>query len=133
MLVAYGLGDAGTGMAASLIGFYLFIFYTKAAGLAPWMAGLVLMLARLWDAINDPIIGWLSDKTRTPWGPRLPWILGTALPLGVAGFGTRELAAVAVLGLAGAAPDAAFATGLLYGVLGVLQGIAAAPLFLIRR
>jgi GPH family glycoside/pentoside/hexuronide:cation symporter len=83
MLVAYGLGDAGTGMAASLIGFYLFIFYTKAAGLPPWMAGLVLMLSRLWDAINDPIVGWLSDKTRTPWGPRLPWILGAALPVGV--------------------------------------------------
>ena len=83
MLLAYGLGDAGTGMAASLIGFYLFIFYTKAAGLAPWMAGLVLMLARLWDAVNDPVVGWLSDKTRTRWGPRLPWILGSALPLGV--------------------------------------------------
>ena len=82
MLLAYGLGDAGTGMAASLIGFYLFIFYTKAAGLPPWMAGLVLMLARLWDAINDPLVGWLSDKTRTPWGPRLPWILGAALPVG---------------------------------------------------
>jgi GPH family glycoside/pentoside/hexuronide:cation symporter len=41
------------------------------------------MLARLWDAINDPIVGWLSDKTRTRWGPRLPWILGSALPLGV--------------------------------------------------
>ena len=39
MLVAYGLGDAGTGMAASLIGFYLFVFYTKAAGLPPgWPA-----------------------------------------------------------------------------------------------
>ena len=84
LLVAYGLGDAGTGMAASLIGFYLFIFYTSAAGLPAWMAGLVLMLARLWDAINDPAIGWLSDKTKTRWGPRLPWILGCAVPLGVA-------------------------------------------------
>ena len=64
VLLAYGMGDAGTGMAASLIGFYLFIFYTSAAGLPAWMAGLVLMTARLWDAINDPIIGWLSDKTR---------------------------------------------------------------------
>ncbi|MFN5118437.1 MAG: MFS transporter [Cyanobacteriota bacterium] len=84
MLVAYGLGDAGTGMAASLIGFYLFIFYTSAAGMPAWMAGLVLMLARLWDAINDPLVGWMSDKTRTAWGPRLPWILWGALPLGVA-------------------------------------------------
>ncbi|KEF41153.1 MAG: sugar transporter [Cyanobium sp. CACIAM 14] len=84
VLLAYGMGDAGTGMAASLIGFYLFIFYTAAAGLPAWMAGLVLMLGRLWDAINDPIVGWLSDKTRTPWGPRLPWILGSAVPLGFA-------------------------------------------------
>ena len=83
LLVAYGFGDAGTGMAASLIGFYLFIFYTAAAGLPAWMAGLVLMLARLWDAVNDPVVGWLSDKTRSPWGPRLPWILWSALPLGV--------------------------------------------------
>jgi len=84
LLVAYGLGDAGTGMAASLIGFYLFIFYTAAAGLPAWMAGLVLMLARLWDAINDPLVGWLSDKTHSPWGPRLPWILWSAIPLGIA-------------------------------------------------
>ena len=47
LLLAYGLGDAGTGMAASLLGFYLFIFYTSAAGLPAWMAGLVLMIARL--------------------------------------------------------------------------------------
>ena len=66
LMVSYGLGDAGTGMAASLIGFYLFVFYTSAAGLPPWMAGLVLMLARIWDAINDPIVGWLSDRTRHP-------------------------------------------------------------------
>jgi GPH family glycoside/pentoside/hexuronide:cation symporter len=84
LLWAYGLGDAGTGMAASLIGFYLFIFYTSAAGLPPWLAGLVLMVARLWDAVNDPIVGWLSDKTKTRWGPRLPWILVSALPLGAA-------------------------------------------------
>jgi GPH family glycoside/pentoside/hexuronide:cation symporter len=83
LLWSYGLGDAGTGMAASLIGFYLFVFYTSAAGLPPWMAGLVLMVGRLWDGINDPVVGWLSDKTQTRWGPRLPWILGCALPLGI--------------------------------------------------
>jgi GPH family glycoside/pentoside/hexuronide:cation symporter len=83
LLWSYGLGDAGTGMAASLIGFYLFVFYTSAAGLPPWMAGLVLMVGRLWDGINDPVVGWLSDKTQSRWGPRLPWILGCALPLGI--------------------------------------------------
>ncbi|MEX1317574.1 MAG: MFS transporter [Synechococcaceae cyanobacterium] len=83
LLWSYGLGDAGTGMAASLIGFYLFVFYTSAAGLPAWMAGAVLMVGRFWDGINDPIVGWLSDKTHTRWGPRLPWIFASALPLGI--------------------------------------------------
>jgi GPH family glycoside/pentoside/hexuronide:cation symporter len=84
LMISYGFGDAGTGMAASLIGFYLFVFYTSAAGLPPVMAGGVLMLARIWDAINDPIIGWLSDRTNHPSGPRLPWMVWSAIPLGAA-------------------------------------------------
>jgi len=83
LLWAYGLGDVGTGMGASLIGFYLLRFYV-AAGLPPWLAGLAYGIGRLWDAINDPIVGWLSDKTQSRWGPRLPWILGSAAPLGLA-------------------------------------------------
>ena len=62
-----------------------------------------------------------------------PIFVMAALPVGVAGFGTRELAAVAVLGALGSAPGPALATGVLYGVLGVTQGILAAPLFLLRR
>jgi uncharacterized membrane protein YbhN (UPF0104 family) len=60
-----------------------------------------------------------------------PIFVMAALPLGVAGFGTRELAAVAVLGAAGVPPDLAAGTGLLYGLCGVIQGAAAAPLFLL--
>jgi GPH family glycoside/pentoside/hexuronide:cation symporter len=78
------MGDVGTGMGAALIGFYLLLFYT-AAGLPPWQAGLAYGGGRLWDAVNDPIVGWLSDKTNSPrWGPRLPWILWSAVPLGFA-------------------------------------------------
>jgi GPH family glycoside/pentoside/hexuronide:cation symporter len=81
---AYGLGDVGTGMGAALIGFYLLRFYV-AAGLPPWLAGLAYGIGRLWDAINDPIVGWLSDKTsHHPWGPRIPWMLWSAVPLGIA-------------------------------------------------
>ena len=84
LLWAYGLGDVGTGMGAALIGFYLLRFYV-AAGLPPWLAGLAYGIGRLWDAINDPIVGWLSDKTsHHRLGPRLPWILWGALPLGIA-------------------------------------------------
>lgn len=83
VLWAYGLGDVGTGMGAALIGFYLLRFYV-AAGLPPWQAGLAYGAGRLWDAVNDPIVGWLSDKTsRHPWGPRIPWMLWSAVPLGL--------------------------------------------------
>jgi len=84
LLWSYGLGDVGTGMGAALIGFYLLRFYV-AAGLPPWLAGLAYGVGRLWDAINDPIVGWLSDKTNQhPWGPRIPWMLWSAVPLGAA-------------------------------------------------
>jgi len=84
LLWSYGLGDIGTGMAATQLGFYLFVFYTGVAGLPAWMAGLVLMVLKVWDGINDPLVGWLSDHTKHPWGPRLPWMAGSAIPLGLA-------------------------------------------------
>jgi len=83
MVWAYGFGDAGTGLAATLLGFYLFVFYTSIAGLPAWMAGLVLMIIKVWDGINDPFIGWLSDRTESRWGPRIPWIALSAIPLGL--------------------------------------------------
>ena len=83
LMVGYGLGDAGTGLAASQLGFYLFVFFTCTAGLPAVIAGSLLMVIKLWDGFNDPMIGWLSDHTRTRWGPRLPWMLGAAAPLGI--------------------------------------------------
>ena len=81
-MLSYGLGDAGTGLAATQLGFYLFPFFIGYAGLPALVAGSILMLIKIWDAINDPFIGWLSDKTKTRWGPRIPWMLSAAIPLG---------------------------------------------------
>lgn len=61
-----------------------------------------------------------------------PIFIMAALPIGVAGFGAREAAAVAVLGVAGVPGDQAFTVGLLYGLAAVAQGILAAPLFLAK-
>ncbi len=83
LMVSYGLGDAGTGLAATQLGFYLFPFFTGVAGLPAFIAGSLLMVIKVWDAINDPLIGWLSDHTKTRWGPRLPWMFGAATPLGI--------------------------------------------------
>lgn len=82
-LLAYGIGDAGTGMAAGLVGFYLFVFYTAIAGLPAWLAGTVLMVVRIWDVISDQLIGWLGDHTHHRLGPRIPWMICCAVPLGL--------------------------------------------------
>ena len=82
-MFSYGLGDAGTGIAATQLGFYLFPFFTSAAGLPAFIAGSLLMLIKVWDAFNDPMIGWMSDHTHSRWGPRLPWMISAAAPLGI--------------------------------------------------
>ena len=71
LMLAYGLGDAGTGLAATQLGFYLFPFFICAAGLPAFIAGSLLTVSKVWDALNDPLIGWLSDHPQ-PLGPALP-------------------------------------------------------------
>ncbi|MFQ4137558.1 MFS transporter [Nodosilinea sp. PGN35] len=84
--LAFGAGDIGPGMTANLLAFSFLIFLTTAAGLSPVAAGSVLAIGRIWDAVNDPFIGYLSDKTRTRWGRRYPWIVLGAIPFGVTFF-----------------------------------------------
>ncbi len=84
--LAYGSGDLGTAIAAGLRAFFLLIFFTDVARLDPAMAGMILLINRVWDAFNDPFIGWLSDRTVTRWGRRRPWILIGALPFGLTFF-----------------------------------------------
>ena len=78
--LAYGSGELGPAMAGSTIIFFQLVFLTDVAGMNPGPAGSVLLIARIWDAVNDPLIGWLSDHTRTRWGRRLPWIVASAVP-----------------------------------------------------
>ncbi len=86
MQVCYGLGDVGVALATSAIGSYLMFFYTDLAGLDIATAGLVLGAGRVWDALNDPAIGYLSDRTRSRFGRRRPWFAAAALPLGLSVF-----------------------------------------------
>ncbi|MEO0852071.1 MAG: MFS transporter, partial [Cyanobacteria bacterium J06648_11] len=84
--VAYGLGDLGPPIASNLQLFFLLPFLTVVAGLPAGVAGTILAISKVWDAINDPMIGILSDKTHTRWGRRRPWILFGAIPFGLAFF-----------------------------------------------
>jgi GPH family glycoside/pentoside/hexuronide:cation symporter len=84
--LAYGSGDLGTAISAALRGFFMLIFFTDVAGLSPAAAGSIVALNKIWDAFNDPIIGWLSDHTVTRWGRRRPWLLFGAIPFGTLFF-----------------------------------------------
>ena len=77
--IAYGLGNFGLQAAFKVfVGYYMF-FYVDMLGLAIALAAIINIVYALWDAVNDPLVGYLSDNTRTRWGRRKPWLL-TALP-----------------------------------------------------
>ena len=78
--LAYGAGELGPAMAGSTMIFFQMIFLTNVAGLAPGLAGSVLLVGKIWDAVNDPLIGWLSDRTRTRFGRRVPWMVICSVP-----------------------------------------------------
>ena len=74
--IAYGVKDNGFST-------FLLIYYNQVLGMDAKLVGLALMLALLVDAVADPIIGYMSDRTYTRWGKRLPWLYSAAIPLGV--------------------------------------------------
>jgi GPH family glycoside/pentoside/hexuronide:cation symporter len=81
--LAYGAGDLGPAITANILVFYLLFFFTDVAGLQPGLAGSILTIGKISDAINDPIVGVISDRTRSRWGRRLPWMLFGAVPFGI--------------------------------------------------
>lgn len=81
--LAFGAGDLGSAITANISVFFLLVFLTNVAGLPAGLAGSVLMIGKIWDAINDPVIGVLSDRTVHPWGRRYPWMVFGAIPFGI--------------------------------------------------
>jgi glycoside/pentoside/hexuronide:cation symporter, GPH family len=84
--LAFGAGDFGTAVTANLQAFFSLFFLTSVAGLNPAWAGSILLVSKVWDAVNDPIVGTLSDRTHTRWGRRYPWMVAGAIPLGLTFF-----------------------------------------------
>lgn len=75
----FGIGDLGGNLFFTIIGFYLLYYLTDVVKLLPALAGTVLMIGKIWDAITDPITGYLSDRTKTRWGRRRPYMFVGAL------------------------------------------------------
>jgi GPH family glycoside/pentoside/hexuronide:cation symporter len=73
--LAYGLGSFGLeSLYKVFVGFYMF-YYIDELGLAVAMAAIINVIYAIWDAVNDPLVGFLSDNTRTRWGRRRPWLM----------------------------------------------------------
>jgi len=80
----YGLGDLGFSLSSTILGAYFAIFLTDVVGIPAGTAAAAIFIGRSWDYVNDPIIGHISDRTRTRWGRRRPFLLFGSLPLALA-------------------------------------------------
>ena len=81
--ICYALGDVGNALAVSSVSFWLLIYLTDVAGLAPAQAAIAMMLGRCWDAVCDPVVGWITDHTNSRWGKRRPFLFFFAIPYAV--------------------------------------------------
>jgi GPH family glycoside/pentoside/hexuronide:cation symporter len=73
----------GQGFMFLFTGMYLLKFSTDVLGIAPATMGVIFLLSRVWDAVSDPIAGFLSDRTRSRLGRRRPWLIAGAVPVGL--------------------------------------------------
>ncbi len=72
--LGYGICDLGGNLFFTIMGFYLLFFLTDTIKLSAGLAGIALLIGKLWDGITDPAVGYLSDRTVTKWGRRRPYI-----------------------------------------------------------
>lgn len=84
--LCFGTGDIANSLAAASTGFWLLFYLTEVAKIHPSLAGLSLMIGRAIDAICDPIVGWISDRTVSRWGKRRPFLLYGAFFYGLTFF-----------------------------------------------
>jgi GPH family glycoside/pentoside/hexuronide:cation symporter len=79
--LGFGIFDLGGNMFFTLIGFWCLKYLTDVVGLAAVWAGAAWMIGKFWDAVTDPVMGYVSDRTRSRWGRRRPYLLFGAVPM----------------------------------------------------
>lgn len=81
--LGYGLGDTASHFVWDMVGFWILIFYTDTYGISAAAAGTIMLIARIWDMVSDPVMGIIADKTNTRWGKFRPYLLWMAFPYSV--------------------------------------------------
>jgi len=84
--IGYGLGDSAANFIFQTVMMFLMIFYTDVLGISGVAAGWIFLSTRIFDAVNDPMMGAIADRTKTRWGKFRPWVLITAIPFGIIGI-----------------------------------------------
>ena len=84
--VGYGLGDLASNFVFHIVNAYLLFYYTNIYGIAPAAAGTLFLVAKIWDAITDPLMGAFADRNQGRFGKYRPFLLWMAIPFGVLGF-----------------------------------------------
>lgn len=83
--VGYGFGDMSSSMFWKIFSYFLPFFYSNVFGLTLADAGFLMLITRVWDAVSDPMMGVVCDRTRTRWGKYRPYLLWIAVPFAVCG------------------------------------------------
>ncbi|MEZ5116891.1 MAG: MFS transporter [Candidatus Nanopelagicales bacterium] len=81
VIAGYAAGSVGTGGFGTVPGLLLLIYLTDELGVAATLAAVVVFLPKAWDVILNPLVGTWSDRTKSRWGPRVPWMLAGAIIL----------------------------------------------------
>ncbi|MCA9873210.1 MAG: MFS transporter [Ardenticatenaceae bacterium] len=82
-LIVYSSGSLATAVSYQAFSTYVQFLYIDVYGLRAAWVGLIWSIYGLWNAVNDPLAGFLSDRTHTRWGRRIPWIAGSFIPLSI--------------------------------------------------
>lgn len=84
--IGYGLGDMASSMFWKVFSYYLPFFFSNIYGLSLDQIAILLMVTRIWDAVSDPMMGLIADRTHTKWGKYRPYLLIMALPFSICGI-----------------------------------------------
>ena len=84
--IGYGFGDMSSSMFWKIFSAYLPFFYSNIFGLSLTTAGVLMLVTRIWDAISDPMMGIIADRTNTRWGKYRPYLLWMSIPFAAAGI-----------------------------------------------